>query len=259
MNDQLYAKLYQTLVGLKNTITDAVSRRKNCHYNIGESLSYVRTAYLQSLEGPDREYFERTVPPIEYSVPRPGGLAIWTVDENEAWRLYSQLVPLFAAKVKEQRGQPSRAVSPNSRNVFLVHGHDEAAREGVARFLERLDFIPIILHEQANSGKTVVEKLEAHSDVAFAVVLLTPDDEGRLRGTEKLAGRARQNVLLELGYFIGLLGRQNVCALLKGETEVPSDYLGVLFTQIDQAGSWRLLLAKEMKAAGLDVDLNLAA
>lgn len=110
-----------------------------------------------------------------------------------------------------------------TNKIFIVHGHDEGAREAVARFLERLGFVPIILHEQANRGRTVIEKVEAHSDVSFAVVLLTPDDEGCVRGGS-LEPRPRQNVLLELGFFIGKLGRDRVCALKRGTVEIPSDF-----------------------------------
>jgi predicted nucleotide-binding protein len=86
-------------------------------------------------------------------------------------------------------------VKSDSRNVFLVHGHDAAVRESVARLLERLDLRPIILHEQPNMGRTVIEKFEAHADVGFAVVLLTPDDVGGAASTGKLSPRARQNVI----------------------------------------------------------------
>jgi Predicted nucleotide-binding protein containing TIR-like domain len=92
------------------------------------------------------------------------------------------------------------SVGDKPRKAFVVHGHDEAARESVARFLERIGFEPIILHEQANQGRTVIEKIEAHGDVGFAIVLLTPDDEGRLKGGTSQP-RPRQNVLLELGYL----------------------------------------------------------
>ena len=144
-----------------------------------------------------------------------------------------------------------------SRRVFVVHGHDEAARETVARFLERLKLVPVILHEQPNEGRTIIEKIEDHADVGFAVVLLTPDDVGAL-ATERddLKPRARQNVILELGYFIGELGRERVCALKKGGVETPSDYDGVVYTELDEAGAWKIGLVKELKAAGFQVDAN---
>jgi predicted nucleotide-binding protein len=145
----------------------------------------------------------------------------------------------------------------SSTKVFLVHGHDESARETVARFLEKLGLEAVILHEQPSSGKTLIEKIERYSDVAFAVVLLTPDDSGAEQvPNAKLSPRARQNVILELGYFMGKLGRQNVAAILKGEVERPSDYDGVNYTAMDPHGAWRLKLAQELDAAGLKVDLN---
>jgi predicted nucleotide-binding protein len=139
--------------------------------------------------------------------------------------------------------------------VFVVHGHDEGAREAVARFIQVLGFRPIILHESANEGRTVIEKVEAYGDVGFAVVLLTPDDEGRANGGT-LAPRARQNVLLELGYFIGRLGRNHVCALKRGDLEIPSDFGGVVYEPFDTSGGWKLALGRELKAAGFAIDWN---
>lgn len=147
-------------------------------------------------------------------------------------------------------------VKSDSRNIFVVHGHDESVTQTVARFLERLDLQPIILHEQPNLGRTVIEKFEAHADVGFAVVLLTPDDLGMLASAEKLNPRARQNVILELGYFIGRLGRARVCALYVEGVEIPSDIHGVLYVPYDSG--WRLKLANEVRAAGVTVDLNRA-
>ncbi|THJ45662.1 nucleotide-binding protein [Burkholderia sp. LS-044] len=154
----------------------------------------------------------------------------------------------------------SLVVTPSalSRRVFVVHGHDGEARETVARYLYALGFEPVILHEQANQGRTVIEKIEAESDVKFAVVLLTPDDVGRSVKEDELKPRARQNVLLELGYFIGKLGRDKVCALKRGTVDIPSDFAGVVWENMDDGGGWRLALARELKAAGHEVDLNKA-
>lgn len=146
--------------------------------------------------------------------------------------------------------------APLSRRVFVVHGHDDGARETVARFLEKIGFEPIILHEQANQGRTVIEKIEAHGDVNFAVVLLTPDDTGCARGREP-EPRARQNVLLELGYFIGRLGRDKVCALKRGEVNIPSDFAGVVWEAMDAGGGWKQSLSRELKAVGHRIDWNL--
>jgi hypothetical protein len=150
------------------------------------------------------------------------------------------------------------AVRPGTgrRAAFIVHGHDEAAREATARVLAQLDVEPIILHEQANRGQTVIEKFERHSNVRFAVVLLTPDDVGRAKDETELRGRARQNVWFELGFFVAKLGRDKVCALHKGPLEIPSDIQGVIYTPMDDAGAWRYQLANELHAAGIEVDLN---
>lgn len=155
--------------------------------------------------------------------------------------------------------EPARAARAPGNRVFIVHGRDDAAKEAAARFIARLDFQPIILHEQPNAGRTIIEKLEGHLDVDFAVVLLTPDDVGGLAGDPpQLQNRARQNVVLELGLFIGALGRGRVCALHKGNLELPSDFDGVVYIPMDDAGGWHLLLAREMKQAGMNVDLNRA-
>ena len=155
--------------------------------------------------------------------------------------------------------QPQLPKKTVGNRVFLVHGHDEAARETVARFLEKIGLKPVILHEQASAGKTIIEKLECHSDVDFAVVLLTPDDLGAAVATrETLNPRARQNVVLELGYFVGKLGRNRVCALHREPLELPSDVLGVVYVPLDEGGGWRLLVARELRQAGIDVDMNAA-
>src|SRR5882724_3248104 len=128
---------------------------------------------------------------------------------------------------------PQRFPHKHPKRVFVVHGRDNETKESTARFLERLELEPIILHEQPSSGRTVIEKFEVYSDVGFAVVLLTPDDVGRLATEPKLKGRARQNVILELGYFLGSLSRRRVVALYKKGVEMPSDYKGVIYVEID--------------------------
>ena len=168
-----------------------------------------------------------------------------------------ELVPVAVGVVKPGRTAVAR---DRTNKVFVVHGHDEAARESVARFLERIGIEAVILHEQATGGRTIVEKLEHYADVDFAVILLTPDDVGGVKTSspDKLQPRARQNVVLELGFFVGKLGRRHVCALYKGSLELPSDYLGVGYVALDEGGGWRLQLAKELRGAGFSVDMNLA-
>ena len=145
----------------------------------------------------------------------------------------------------------------DSRKVFVVHGHNQGIKDSVARFLEKLDLEPVILHEKPNAGRTVIEKISDYADVHFAIVLLTADDEGRVRNENaEMQLRARQNVIMELGYFLGKLGRTRVCALYELGVEIPSDYQGVLFVEIDRNDRWRNELVRELLAAGINVDAN---
>ncbi|MBG6111045.1 putative nucleotide-binding protein [Flavobacterium sp. CG_9.10] len=140
--------------------------------------------------------------------------------------------------------------------VFIVHGHDELAKSETARFVSKLGFEPIILHEQASSGKTIIEKIEEYTNVGFGIVLYTPCDLGARKGDEEhLKSRARQNVVFEHGYLIGKIGRENVCALVKGNIETPNDISGVVYVSMD--GNWKLDLAKELRNSGYKVDMNL--
>ena len=175
----------------------------------------------------------------------------------------SQMQPLSNARqVDHDQPQSSRVKDPikviPARKIFIVHGHDTGSREAVARFVEKMGFEAIILQEQANQGMTIIEKVDAHGDVGFAIVLLTPDDIGSKAGGS-LQPRPRQNVLVELGYFIGRLGRANVCALATSNTmELPTDFAGVVWEPFDQAGAWKAALIRELHAAGFDIDFKKA-
>jgi len=152
-----------------------------------------------------------------------------------------------------------KPATTGGRGVFVVHGRDQGVKHEVARFLERLGLKPIILHEQPSKGRTIIEKFEDYSDVAYAVVLLTADDIGKLASEEtEPRPRARQNVVFELGFFIGNLGRKRVCTLYQEGLELPSDYKGVVYVPLDPRGAWKLQLGGELKAAGLEVDMDKA-
>jgi len=129
------------------------------------------------------------------------------------------------------------------------------AKVSAARFVEKLDLSAIILHEQPSAGSTIIEKIEEHTNVGFAIVLYTPCDVGSLAG-ESLKPRARQNVVFEHGYLIAKLGRRNVCALVKGEVEIPNDFSGVVYVPLDDYGAWQVTVAKELRSAGYEVDMN---
>lgn len=146
-------------------------------------------------------------------------------------------------------------IHPNK--VFIVHGHDGTPREAVARFLERIGLEPLILHEMPNAGRTIFTKFQEEAGgTGFAIVLLTPDDVGRSKKEEQMKDRARQNVFLELGFFIGKLGPDRVAPLVKGKLELPSDYDGVGYIPFDDSDAWKMQLGRELQAAGYDVDWN---
>ncbi|WP_186097321.1 TIR domain-containing protein [Burkholderia gladioli] len=140
--------------------------------------------------------------------------------------------------------------------VFIVHGRDNLAKAEAARFVEKLGLKAIILHEQISAGKTIIEKIENYTNVGFAIVLYTPCDRGGLAGAEDQKFRARQNVVFEHGYMISKLGRGNVCALVKGEVEIPNDISGVVYVPLDDHGAWHYAVAKELRNSGYVIDMN---
>lgn len=145
-----------------------------------------------------------------------------------------------------------------SRRVFVVHGHDEDALTRVRLFLRDVDLEPIVLQAEPSGGRTIIEKIEDYikaENIAFAIVLLTPDDVGYPKDEpNKARGRARQNVILELGYCMGQLGRSHVCALVKGDIERPSDYDGVMYVKMNGNSDWKHQIAQEINAVGIAVD-----
>lgn len=179
------------------------------------------------------------------------GYERWVALAHKAWSRVRRMRVDRTVPAAKTGGETQHTGS----DVFIVHGHDDSTKNEVARFVEKLGLRAIILHEQANRGRTIIEKFEDHANVGFAVVVMTPDDVGASKGQEaNLKPRARQNVILELGFFLGKLGRERVCPLHKGGLEMPSDYQGVLFVPLDDNGAWKTSLAKEIEATGIKVD-----
>ena len=145
----------------------------------------------------------------------------------------------------------------NRRNVFISHGRDEGTKTTVAKFIENLGFKPTVLDRKPSKGQTVIDKFDEQADEAdFAIVLLTPDDVGSSKATGKRRPRARQDVIFELGYLIGGLGGERVCALYKEGVELPSDIRDVAYVPMDSNNDWKLKLSQGMRKAGLPVDMN---
>jgi predicted nucleotide-binding protein len=200
-----------------------------------------------------------------------GGGGIIIEDEIEDWlrssienkiKLLQSCIEVLESRQRLQLAtdfiEPdSLRVSPVSKRIFIVHGHNLGLKDTVARFLDNLGLEPVVLHEQPNSGRTIIEKFLDFADVQFAVVLLTGDDEGKQKSKpDPLTPRPRQNVILELGFFLGRLGRPRVCAIYESGVTIPSDYDGVLFLPLDSNNGWKIALVKELKAAGIQVDAN---
>jgi predicted nucleotide-binding protein len=181
------------------------------------------------------------------------------VDIIEIKPIFKLMHPVeFTSKPAENKKSniKSQKMKHEKNKVFIVHGHDNETKQEVARFIESIGLEAIILHEQASRSMTIIEKIEHYSNEAnFAIVLYTPCDKGRgVKETKVLArDRARQNVVFEHGYLMAKIGRGNVCALVKGEIETPSDISGVVYTPLDSNGGWKIELQKELKACGYTV------
>ena len=158
-----------------------------------------------------------------------------------------------------EKKKAKEKIVPLSNRVFIVHGRDTESLKELKTMLSGFGLNPIVLHEQPSGSRTIVEKLEKYSDVGYAFVILTPDDVGGAYKDKKILRfegkkRARQNVVLEFGYFIGLLGRDRVCCLYKGDVELPSDMHGIVYISFKESvNDVRNKIIKELKAAGYDI------
>ena len=150
---------------------------------------------------------------------------------------------------------------PN-REVFVVYGHDENAKNQLEAILRRWHLEPLLLNQLPSQGQTIIEKVDHYTNQAqYAVVLATPDDEGHRRDhTEERKFRARQNVVLELGMMLSELGRERVAILLKTPEvmEKPSDIDGLIYIpfgdSIDAAA--QVSLAREMNVHGYNIQVS---
>lgn len=153
---------------------------------------------------------------------------------------------------KKQNSIKSKTLN---NKIFIVHGHDDVLKYQAARVIESQGIEAIILHEQVNGGmKSIIDKVESYGDtVSAAIILFTPDDKGKSIKEKTLKNRARQNVVLEAGYFIGHLGKDKVIPIVSDESiEMPSDLNGIVYNK----DNWQLKLIKELEAIGFDVDAN---
>jgi len=139
------------------------------------------------------------------------------------------------------------------RDVFIVHGHNDSARTQLRDILSGMGLNPIVLVEQNDLGFTVIEKFEYYARTcSFAFVLMTPDDQSIGIETNESLWRARQNVVMELGWFMAHLGRERVAILHQGELEIPSDILGVVTIRFERTvNEVASVIAARVRDAGL--------
>lgn len=177
---------------------------------------------------------------------------------KQQWKnlIETMIEEIQSFSIGENPANPQPHTVNKGQKIFIVHGHDNEMVEASARFVTKLGFEPIILREQPNQGRTIIEKFEDYANVDFAIVLFSPDDLGKSKDADKLNPRPRQNVVFELGFFIGKLGRKNVVVLHKiiDDFEMLSDFQGVLFEPFTVG--WEFKVAKEIMSIGIVVDLN---
>lgn len=256
-------------------ITELIDKTEQLAYRDGDTLNAIRqeaemiikmifgegSSYRDSLNSAN---FYPMVAPVEEEFKR----KTWNSGQRSLINTFNTMkreIELSSEIVEENGEIPKDEMKTDELfdKVFLVHGHDESMKQAVARTTERLGLNAIILGEQDDEGLTVIEKFEKYAtECNYAVVLLSPDDIGYSRKEEQQTNnyRARQNVILELGYFIGKLGRSNVLTLVKddpsGPLELPSDIAGVLYTQFDSNGGWKLKLVRGLKSNGYQVSAD---
>ncbi|WP_066839185.1 TIR domain-containing protein [Rufibacter ruber] len=250
-------------------INDLINQAEEISYHNGERDRVIKRSEMlfRKIFGNDTHYISalkkiRFSPQIfSTSTPNSTFERAFNNGKRELLNLLSVIAEdLQLESVINQPKATDSSIKNDSKTIFIVHGHNEEIKLAVARTLEKLKLDPIILHEQPSKGRTIIEKFTENSDVSFAIAILSADDiaYARNENPENLRYRARQNVIFELGYFIGKLGRDRVLALHEAveDFEIPSDYSGVLFVPYDKTGKWQFNLVKELKAVGVSVDAN---
>ncbi len=185
----------------------------------------------------------------------------WAVKDEQIFEILVRRGYISEEQLKASLEQRELSIPPvrarpgqvNTSSVFIVHGHDEITKLEMCEFITDLGLEPVILHMQASSGRTIIEKIEHYTDVGFAIVLYTPCDLGSKAGSLTSNYRARQNVVFEHGFLMGKLGRSRVVAVVKDQVEIPNDISGIVYITMDESDGWKDDLKKEMRNIGYQV------
>lgn len=257
----VYERCYEFDVTDLNEIIDLIARPYSENRSIyinGRRIEYqnIRTLQIKSSDAPSEllvDIAQRNIPSGVIMV----HTAMSVVNGNRYVKDVTKEVLKSIGGLSTGVGEvESLTAVRDKQSVFIVHGRDHLAKVEAARFVENLGLRAVILHEQVSAGNTIIEKIEEHSNVGFAIVLYTPCDLGGLADADVQKARARQNVVFEHGYMISKLGRGNVCALVQGDVELPNDISGVVYIPLDTQRAWQYSLAKELRASGYSIDMN---
>jgi hypothetical protein len=140
-----------------------------------------------------------------------------------------------------------RAMAASGHKIFLAYANDIGMKSEVTTFLSRVGLSTVVLKDSAESNASLIDELEKHDNVHYAIVMLNPDASG-----------ISENTVYELGLIVGRLGRNRVCGLVKEYIGILANYSGISYVPLDPAGAWKFLLIKQLKDAGFDIDANRA-
>ena len=254
--------------GLLKELEEMVQQLPDCYTFLNddrrllESLTMSMKLYAKKIFGENNDYTQQINNVRFAPEDQPASSDDWDYNYVKGKETFQNIIKTMKREVElDMEDMIKMKDSLKGNKIFVVHGHNEEMKEKVARFLEHLDLHPVILHEQPDRGRNVLDKLiEESKQACFAIILLSPDDYGysvKDRDEDRKT-RGRQNVILELGFFIGKLGKDNVVALYQEDKnfDLPSDVVGTLYKKYDLAGAWKKEIAKELRAAGIQINAD---
>ena len=242
------AYLEKRIVFVRKKLLDAISAFSN-EYGTTDSLSCLQDEFSQ-ISRDIKDAWSKTLNGMNYYSSEKAFSMLNTINNEINVFISKAVVKLGGAKYNLRKyGQ---AVNNDNRRIFIVHGRNHIVRDEVRDFLKSKNFEPIILEYEVNRGQFVLEKfLSAASSVSYAIVLMTADDKV-VDCDDNDVGRARQNVVLELGYFISQIGKERILILQDPNIENPSDINGLLYENLDDSDKWKERILKELYGLGYE-------